>query len=154
VLSAYGVGLLGQATVKLFASGFYALRDTKTPVRIASFSLVVSGVLAYVFMRQYGAAGIAFGSSLGATLNVVLHLRDLDARIGRVLGRLDWRAFIVSGVAAVLAGAAAVGVAQLGGAFGPIPRALGALGIFGLTYAALTLLLKHPDAARIWMSLR
>ena len=154
VLAAYGVGLLGQASVKLFASGFYALRDTKTPVRIASFSLVVSGVLAYVFMRQYGAAGIAFGSSLGATLNVILHLRDLDARIGRVLGRLDWRAFIVSGVAAVLAGAAAVGVAHLGGALGPIPRALGALGIFGVVYAALTLLLKHPDAARIWMFLR
>src|SRR5256886_12437367 len=29
VLAAYGVGLVGQATVKLFASGFYAMRDTR-----------------------------------------------------------------------------------------------------------------------------
>lgn len=154
VLAAYGVGLLGQATVKLFASGFYALRDTRTPVAIASFSLVVSGVLAYLFMRSYGAAGIAFGSSLGATLNVVLHLRDLDRRIGRVVGRRDWQAFIVSAIAALVAGAAGVGVVLLGGGLSPIPMALGALGIFGVTYAALTLLLKHPDAARIWTSLR
>jgi len=154
VLAAYGVGVLGQATVKLFASGFYALRDTKTPVRIASVSLVVSGVLAYVLMRPYGAAGIALGSSLGASLNLVVLLRSLDRRIGRVLGRVDGRALMVSAIAALVAGAAGVTVALLGGALGPIPRAMGALGIFGVTYAALTLVLKHPDAARIWTSLR
>jgi putative peptidoglycan lipid II flippase len=154
VLAAYGVGLLGQATVKLFASGFYALRDTRTPVKIASFSLVVSGGLAYLFMRSYGPAGIAFGSSIGATLNVVLHLRDLDARIGRVLRGPDWRAFGSSVVAALAAGGAGAGAAQLAAGMGPIPLALVALGIFGLTYAGVTLALRHPDAARLWTSLR
>src|SRR6059058_3232453 len=52
VLAAYGIGLLGQATVKLFASGFYALRDTRTPVKIAALSLVVSTSLAWVLMRR------------------------------------------------------------------------------------------------------
>ena len=130
------------------------LRDTKTPVKIASFSLIVSGGLAYLLLRWYGTAGIAFGSSLGATLNVVLHLRDLDKRIGRVLGRADWQAFGISVVAALLAGAAAAGTVHFAGGLGPIPRALGALGIFGVSYAALTLLMKHPDAARIWTYLR
>src|SRR5207245_9269170 len=53
VLAAYGVGLLGQATVKLFASGFYALRDTRTPVKIASFSLLLSSALGYLLMPRY-----------------------------------------------------------------------------------------------------
>lgn len=154
VLAAYGVGLLGQATVKLFASGFYALRDTRTPVKIASFSLVVSGGLAYLFMQWYGPAGIAFGSSIGATLNVVLQLRNLDARIGRVLYGPDWRAFGTSVVAALAAGGAGAGAAHLAAAMGPIPLALVALGIFGMTYAAVTLGLRHPDAARLWTSLR
>ncbi|HKE91813.1 MAG TPA: murein biosynthesis integral membrane protein MurJ [Gemmatimonadales bacterium] len=155
VLSAYGVGLLGQSTVKLFASGFYALRDTKTPVKIASFSLVVSSVLAYVFMRMFnGPAGIALGSSLGQTLNVVLHLKDLDIRIGRVLGSADWRAFGISIVAALLSGAAGVVAARLGAGLGPIPLALLALGSFGVTYAAVTFALRHPDATRLWTSLR
>src|SRR5207302_1061847 len=51
VVAAYGVGLLGQACVKLFQSGFYALRDTKTPVKIASASLVLSSALAYLLVR-------------------------------------------------------------------------------------------------------
>src|SRR6185503_8598866 len=101
VLAAYGVGLLGQATVKLFASGFYALRDTRTPVQIATLSLVVSGVLSWLLMGRLGPAGIALGSSLGSTLNVVLHLRDLDRRIGTVLARPDWRALGVVVLAAL-----------------------------------------------------
>src|SRR5207237_1680469 len=69
VLTAYGVGLLGQATVKLFASGFYAMRDTRTPVKIAAFPLVVSTGLACLLMRWLGAPGSALGASIGAFLD-------------------------------------------------------------------------------------
>ena len=152
VLAAYGVGLIGQASVKLFASGFYALRDTRTPVTIASVSLIVSTGLSVLFMRWYGPAGIALGSSVGSTLNVVLHLRDLDRRIGAVLQAPDWRAALTSaGAAAAAAGAgvlAAHGAAGRG--FGAVPAALIALGIFGVMYLAVTLVLRHPDALRLW----
>src|SRR3989442_12126142 len=104
VLAAYGVGLVGQATVKLFASGFYAMRDTRTPVKIAASSLVVSTGLAWLLMRWIGAPGIALGSSLGAFLNTSLHLYDLSGRIGPGLRGPDWRAF---GIALLGAAAAA-----------------------------------------------
>lgn len=150
VLAAYGVGLLGQATVKLFASGFYALRDTRTPVKIASASLGVSAGLALLFMRRFGPAGIAFGSSLGSTMNVVLHLRDLDRRIGAVLGRVEWRAVGQSVAAAALATGAAALALQVVPRAGPIPQALGVATIFVGSYAAVTIALRHPDAARLW----
>jgi putative peptidoglycan lipid II flippase len=153
VLAAYGVGLLGQATVKLFASGFYAMRDTRTPVTIAAFSLIVSTGLAWVLMRWLGAPGIALGSSLGAFLNTTLHLRDLSRRIGGVLRGSDWRAFGIALGGGIVAGAAAVGAARLTTALGPVPRGTLVLAIFGMVYAALTLLLKHPDAIRAWESL-
>jgi len=154
VLAAYGVGLLGQACVKLFQSAFYALRDTRTPVKIASASLTLSTVLAYVLMRRFGPAGIALGSSLGATVNVVVHLRDLDARVGAILGPLEWRAFAtslgVSGAAAALALAAAR-ILATGGA---VVTAALALVIFGAVYFGGTLALRHPDARRLWTFLR
>ena len=153
VLAAYGIGLVGQATVKLFASGFYAMRDTRTPVKIAAFSLVVSTGLAWLLMRWLGTPGIALGSSIGAFVNTTLHLRDLSRRIGRLLHGADWRAFGIALVAGVLAGAAAVGVARLTGGAAPVPRGAAVLGIFGIVYAALTLALKHPDAVRTWQSL-
>lgn len=153
VLAAYGIGLLGQATVKLFASGFYALGDTRTPVRIAIVSLVVSGLLSWLFMRRYGPAGIAVGSSIGATLNTALNLRNLDQRIGTVLQRVDWRALGLVGLAALVAAAAAYGADQFVAAWRPIPRGIVVLGIFGVAYGALTLAFRHPDATRAWQSL-
>ncbi len=154
VLAAYGVGLLGQACVKLFQSGFYALRDTKTPVRIASASLVLSGVLAYMLMRRFGPAGIALGSSLGATVNVVFHLRDLDARIGAILGRTEWRALAVSLVTSGAAALAGLAAARVVGGVGALAAAGAALVIFGVVYLAGTLALRHPDARRLWTFLR
>ena len=153
VLAAYGVGLLGQATVKLFASGFYAMRDTRTPVKIAALSLVVSTGLAWVLMRWLGAPGIALGSSLGAFLNTTLHLRDLSRRIGGVLRGPDWRAFGIALAAGIVAGAGAGGAAHVTAGLAPVPRGVLVLAIFGMVYGALTLLLKHPDAIRTWESL-
>jgi putative peptidoglycan lipid II flippase len=153
VLAAYGLGLVGQATVKLFASGFYALRDTRTPVTIAASSLVVSTGLAWVLMRWLGAPGIALGSSVGAFLNTALHLRHLGGRIGSVLKGPDWRAFGVALVAGGVAVALAAGAGALTPGVAPVPRGVLVLAIFGLGYGALTLLLKHPDAVRTWQSL-
>ena len=154
VLAAYGIGLLGQSTVKLFASGFYAMRDTRTPVRIAITSLVISGVLSWFFMQRLGPAGIALGSSIGGTFNTVLHLYDLDRRIGTILQRADWRIVGVVVAAALIAVALGMGVDQLVGAgWRPIPRAIAVLGIFGVAYGALTLAFRHPDAIRAWQSL-
>src|SRR5213594_3488697 len=154
VVAAYGVGLLGQACVKLFQSGFYALRDTKTPVKIASASLVLSSALAYLLMRRFGPAGIALGSSLGAWVNVVLHVRDLNRRVGRVLAFAEWRAFGVSLLVSGAAAAAALAVARITTQAGALAAALLALGIFGGVYFGGTIALRHPDARRLWTFLR
>ena len=154
VLAAYGVGLVAQATVKLFASGFYAMRDTRTPVIIAASSLVVSTGLAWLLMRWLGPPGIALGSSIGAFVSTTFHLRDLSARIGTVLRGADWRAFGTTLVAGLAAAGLAYGASRLVGAGGaPIPRGALVLSIFGIVYAAATLALKHPDAVRTWQSL-
>lgn len=153
VLAAYGVGLLGHATVKLFASGFYALRDTRTPVRIAVLSLTVSAALSWVLMRWFGPAGIALGSSLGGVLNMVLQLRALDRRVGTVVSRSEWRALAIAVGAGLVAAGLVWMLDPLVLAWRPIPRGIAVLGIFGVSYGALTLALRHPDALRAWQSL-
>ena len=153
VLAAYGIGLLGASTVKLFASGFYAMRDTRTPVRIAILSLVISGVLSWFFMRRFGPAGIALGSSIGITLSTVLHLYDLDKRIGTILGNADWRILGSVVAAALIAALLGMGMDRLVAGWRPIPRGIAVLGIFGVAYGALTLAFRHPDAIRAWQSL-
>ncbi len=153
VLAAYGIGLLGQSTVKLFASGFYAMRDTRTPVRIAITSLVISALLSWFFMRRFGPAGIALGSSIGGTFNTVLHLYDLDKRIGTILQRADWQILGLVAGAALIAALLGAGVGYLVAGWRPIPKGIAVLGIFGVAYGALTRAFRHPDAIRAWQSL-
>jgi len=153
VLAAYGIGLLGQSTVKLFASGFYAMRDTRTPVRIAITSLVISALLSWFFMRRFGSAGIALGSSIGGTFNTVLHLYDLDKRIGTILQRADWQILGLVAGAALIAALLGAGVGYLVAGWRPIPKGIAVLGIFGVAYGALTRAFRHPDAIRAWQSL-
>ncbi|HYK09398.1 MAG TPA: murein biosynthesis integral membrane protein MurJ [Gemmatimonadales bacterium] len=154
VLAAYGVGLLGQASVKLFASGFYAMRDTRTPVTIAISCLVLAGLSAFLLLRWLGPAGIALGSSIGWTVSLVFHVRDLNHRIGRILHAADWRYFASSLGGAVLAGGAGWFVARLAQGLTPIPLAVVAFAMFGVVYGAVTVLLRHPDAMRLWQYLR
>jgi len=153
VLAAYGIGLLGQSTVKLFASGFYAMRDTRTPVRIAITSLVISALLSWFFMRRFGPAGIALGSSIGGTFNTVLHLYDLDKRIGTILQRADWQILGLVAGAALIAALLGASVGYLVAGWRPIPKGIAVLGIFGVAYGALTRAFRHPDAIRAWQSL-
>ena len=154
VLAAYGIGLLGQASVKLFASGFYALRDTRTPVMIAVSCLALAGVSAFVLLRWLGPAGIALGSSIGWTVSLVFHVRDLNRRIGRILHPADWRYFGTALCGAIAAGGAGWLVARGARGLSPIPLALVAFAMFGVVYGAVTLLFRHPDALRLWQYLR
>jgi putative peptidoglycan lipid II flippase len=153
VLAAYSIGLLGQSTVRLFASGFYALHDTRTPVRIAIISLVMSTLLSWFFMRRLGPAGIALGSSIAWTFNTALHLYDLDKRIGTILQRTDWRILGEVVAAALIAALLGMVADRLVAGWRPIPRGIAVLGIFGVAYGALTLAFRHPDAIRAWQSL-
>jgi putative peptidoglycan lipid II flippase len=154
VLACYGIGLVGSASTKLFASGFFALRDTRTPVRISIVTLALSSGLAAVLMRVFGVAGIALGSSIGATVALLAQLWYLEGRIGPVLDRSTGRYLAMIVVGALLATGAGMAVARLSPGLDPLPRAAAVLGAFGVVYVAVTISFKHPEALRLWSLLR
>ena len=154
VLAAYGIGLLGAATVKLLSSGFYALRDTRTPVAVAVASLALSTGLAFALMRPLGAAGIALASSVGALANMTVNLMLLERRIGPVLGGVDAWLVVVSVLGAGAATGAGTVAAGVAAAWAPVPLAVLVCAIFGITYFGVTSGLGHPDARRLWTFLR
>jgi putative peptidoglycan lipid II flippase len=150
VLAAYGVGLLGPAAAKLFASGFYAMRDTRTPVRISVVSLVTSAACAVALIRPLGAVGIAVGSSVGGLLNLVLQVTLLDRRVGRILKRDDWQHLGSVVAAGLVAAGAGVGTSVAAADLGIVGRGALAVAAFGFAYFVVVLGLGHPDARRLW----
>jgi len=83
-------------------------------------------------------------------VNVVFHLRDLDARVGAILRGPEWRAFGVSLLVSGAAAAAGLGAARIAAGAGGFAVALLALVMFGGVYFGGTIALRHPDARRLW----
>ena len=153
VLAAYAIGVPGQASVKLLASGHYAVGDTRTPVRVAGISVAVSAALAWTLMRWFGPAGIALGSAVGGYVNVALNYTRLERRLGPLAVPSDRRALGATALAAALATAISGLVYRWTGS-GPWISLLAALAAFSVVYGSVCLLLRHPDAAGLLRRVR
>jgi putative peptidoglycan lipid II flippase len=154
VLAAYSIGLFGQATVKVLASGFYALRDTRTPVRVSIATLALSTTLAIVLIRPLGPVGIALAASVGGAVAQLAQLGLLERRLGPIVSRGAWGRVALAAGAALAAAAAGRGASALTAGLGPVPHGLLAMGACGATYFLLTTLTRHPEAVRLWTRLR
>jgi putative peptidoglycan lipid II flippase len=65
----YGVGLLGLVSVKVLASGYYAGKDIKTPVKIGVVVLIATQLFNLLFVPHMQVAGLALSIGCGALLN-------------------------------------------------------------------------------------
>ncbi len=82
-VSFFAVSIFAQSLVQLFARGFYALYDTKTPVIIGSISVVVNTVLSVVFVRFLNLPvwSLAISTSVASVINLLLLAISLHVKI-------------------------------------------------------------------------
>ena len=85
-LQAFALGLAGYAAVKIIAPTFYALGDSRTPMFVSIFSIIVNAGLDYVFAIQMNmkTAGLALSTSFVALTNFFLLMMFMRRKIGRI----------------------------------------------------------------------
>jgi len=87
----YCVGLFAYASVRVMAPVFYAMGDTRTPVKAGVLAVAINIALNLAFMKPLGFRGLALATSLSAMVNMFTLLILLRRRIGpldvRALGR-------------------------------------------------------------------
>jgi len=107
-MAAFAAGLPAFVLIKAFQPGFFARRDTATPVKVAVVGVLANLAFNLVLMPLFAHVGIALATTLAAWLNAGL-LAWLLARRGhlRVDARLRARAPRIVGAAAVMAAAVA-----------------------------------------------
>jgi putative peptidoglycan lipid II flippase len=91
-LLCYSTGLWTFSTVRIVVSTFYALQDTKTPAKMAVYSIIANLVLGIILMGPLAHGGLALATALSSMLNLCLLLVILK----RKLGSLGWRSISVS----------------------------------------------------------
>ena len=88
-LVAYCVGLAAYSGIKVLVPAFYAMGDTKTPVKASFLALFVNVGLGYGLMQLWGHIGLALAIGLTSIFNFVQLWWWLRGRIGPLpLGRL------------------------------------------------------------------
>ncbi len=102
----YSLGMVFYAAVKITAPVFYALKDTKTPVKIAigcmGLNILLNVAFTYIFIKTSFAeplAGLALASSISSMVNFLLLRNKLKAKIGKTgVSARSWFAILLSGI--------------------------------------------------------
>lgn len=83
----YAIGLWAFSAVRIVAATFFALKDTRTPMVMATVSILANIGLGIVLMKPLAHAGLALATSLASILNLAL----LVLALRKKLGALGWR---------------------------------------------------------------
>lgn len=158
ILAGSAVGLLAATMGRLYASVFYARRDTRTPLRFAIIRVVLTIVLGYLFAIQlppllgiddrWGATGLTASAGIAAWVEFTLLRRAAEQRIGRV--DFPVRNLVPVYAAAIVAAAAAWGAKLY--LFATLPRLAGGIAtiaVYGATYLLVTRALGVPEAVAL-----
>lgn len=161
-LAGSSVGLLASTLGRLYSSTFYALKETRTPLRFALLRVALTLGLGYVGARyapawlgvdpKWGTVGLTATAGVAGWVEFVLLRRALNRRIG-VTG-------IPAAVLARLWGAAAAaatvgwGVKLAAAELPPVAAAGGVVCAFAATYLGLTAALGEGESAAVLARLR
>lgn len=162
ILAGSAVGLLASTMGRLYASTYYALHDTRTPLRFALVRVGLTIALGYLAAlplprllgldARWGAAGLTASAGIAGWVEFVLLRAALNRRIGSTGLPVSLQARLW-GAAAAGAGGAWV-LRTLLPASHPILAAAVLLTVYGAVYFALTDRLGIPEAAAVMRRLR
>ncbi len=154
ILAGSAVGLLASTLGRLYSSTYYALRDTRTPLRFALVRVVLTTILGYLFAIPlprwvgldplWGAAGLTASAGIAGWVEMLLLRSSLNARIGRTGLPAEYVAKLWTCATAAAAGGWGIKLAIP--ALHPVLTAILVLGPYGLTFFAMTFALKIPEA--------
>ena len=128
-LAFFSLSLFAQCLSMLLARAFYAMEDTKTPLKIGVVTVIVNIVLSLYFTRSlgFGVEGLALAFTIAWILNTALFWIFLRFRLGGLDEENVLRAVYKMSIAALLMGLAIQGLKYV---IAPIVNMETFLGIF------------------------
>jgi len=81
-LICYAPGLIFVGYSRIAAQTFYALKDTRTPVLISFWTLLVNLILGVILMQYFGFVGLAIALTVASMFNAVMLILLLQRKVG------------------------------------------------------------------------
>jgi putative peptidoglycan lipid II flippase len=157
ILAGAAVGLLATTLGRLYSSTYYALHDTRTPLRYALVRVALTTALGYLFAillppllgiaAKWGAAGLTASAGIAGWVEFLLLRRALNRRIGRTGLPIGFTASLWG--VAVLAASLAFAIKLFVGPAEPRLAGLAVLGTYGVVYLGVTSLAGLGDTRQL-----
>jgi putative peptidoglycan lipid II flippase len=153
ILAGSAVGLMATTLGRLYASMYYALKDTRTPLRYAILRVFLTMVLGYICAiplppalgldPRWGVAGLTASAGICGWLEFALLRNSMNQRIGKtgLPAQFVLRLWISAGIAAA-AGWVGKWIMSLSH---PILLAIVSLGMYGMVYFGVATIFHLPE---------
>ena len=154
ILAGSSVGLLASTLGRLYASTYFALRDTRTPLRFAVVRVVLTTALGYTCALplprwlgidpSWGAAGLTASAGVAGWVEMFLLRRSLNGRIGETGLPAGYvaRLWMSSALGAMVGWGVKIALPVLH----PAITAVAVLAPYGLVFLGATMALGLPEA--------
>lgn len=162
ILAGSTIGLLASTWGRLYSSTFYALRDTRTPLRYAIVRVALTTILGLIAALRLpgwlgldpriGVAGLTASAGIAGWVEFYLLRREITRRIGStgMSASLTMRLWL----AALLAAAIGWGVKLSISSGHTVIFGLVILAAYGLSFLLIATLMRIPEAAALTARLR
>jgi putative peptidoglycan lipid II flippase len=154
ILAGSAIGLLATTQGRLYASMYYSLKDTRTPLRYAIVRVFLTAGLGYLFAihlppllgmnPRWGVVGLTASAGFCGWLELALLRNSLNEKIGKTgLPSSFISKLCLAAVAGAVAGWAGKLMMDLSH---PIPLAIVSLGLYGAVYLGIAVAFREPEA--------
>lgn len=109
----YAIGLWAFSVVRIVAASFFALKDTRTPMVMATISVGANVMLGIILMRPLAHNGLALATSLASILNLGLLVYELRRKLGPLGGKRICKSTIRTLIISLIMGAVVWGAARI-----------------------------------------
>jgi putative peptidoglycan lipid II flippase len=158
ILAGSAVGLLASTLGRLYASAYYALRDTRTPLRFAVIRVALTTVLGYLCAIPlprwlgidplWGAAGLTASAGIAGWVEMLLLRRGMNRKLGPTGLPVAFVARLWA--SALIAAAIAWAVKLALPVVHPVVVAILVLGPYGLAFFGATFVSGVPEASTMF----
>ena len=160
ILAGSAIGLLASTLGRLYSSTYYALRDTRTPLRYAIVRVSLTTALGYLcalplpgwlgIEPRWGVAGLTASAGIAGWVEFTLLRRTLNARIGRtgLPAALTAKLWISATAGAAAAWGVKLGIGAQIAARHPRPAAAAILAVYGILFFGVAYLLGVQECGQ------
>ena len=107
-LKFYAIGMIGYGLMEIMNKAFYALQDSKTPMKTSCFAIILNIVLSVILVEVKGYTGLPLAASITSLLTAVIMLiclfRKIDCKFEKNILTEMARYFLATCVMAIVLG--------------------------------------------------